>query len=261
MVRQQLQVFWYLLVADFIVLFKGIGGELIDTCIWISLSVFCNGYVMPQLGTSTKYGALLALGQLVSSGIFLMYHSSSSLISDFEQTKVAAYDFALPVAAWLVFFRRACAITLKALLLSSIILPLAKLILMSRLDLSHFSLPKFLLAFFLVNFFCGLGAIFLASVNDGSPYSSRVWVRFVFPLWFLGGSIFPYGAIVNAFPILGKLLLLNPIVYATEVIKAATLSSEASIIPFSIAALVLFLYAWLIFFVGYYRLKKRFNLV
>ena len=65
-----------------------------------------------------------------------------------------------PVAAWVVLFRRAISVALKALLLSIVILPLAKLILATRLDLTCFSFPKFLLAFVLFNFFCGMGSIF-----------------------------------------------------------------------------------------------------
>jgi ABC-type polysaccharide/polyol phosphate export permease len=259
--KQQLQTFWYLLVMDFVVLFKGIAGELLDTCVWVTLSIFCNGYVMPQLGTSSKYGALLAIGQIVSSGIFLMYHASSSLVGDFEHTRVVAYELMLPISSWLVMFRRALAVMLKAMALSSVILPLAKLILASRLDLSHFSLIRFLVAFLLINFFCGLGSIFLASVNDGDRYTSRVWVRFVFPLWFLGGSIFPYAAMSGAFPIFGKFLLLNPIVYATELIRAAILPPASHLIPFWVSATVLFFYSWIIFCVGYFRLKKKFDFV
>lgn len=257
----QAKIFWNLLIVDFLILFKGIWGELFDTSIWVSLSVICNGYVMPKLGTSLSYGALLSIGQLVSCGIFLMYHSSNGLVGSFFNDKAIAHELMLPVPSWMIFARRTVSLTIKAIILSSIVLPLSKLILGSRIDLLNINFLKFSLGFFLVNFFAGCGAIFLASVNSGDKYSSRVWVRYVYPLWFLGGSIFPFGAMNAAFPFFGKILLLNPIVYATELMRAATLGAGSHYLSFSVSATILFLYSIGLFWVGFFKLRKRFDFI
>ena len=87
-----------------------------------------------------------------------------------------------------------------------------------------------------------------------------LWVRIVFPLWFLGGFEFSWNSVHLIAPKLSYLLLLNPIIYMTEGVRAALLGQDG-MISFWICCLVL---SVMFVGVGYWSfkaLKKRLDFV
>lgn len=256
-----LQVFCQLLMIDLRMLFKDIRESLLDTQIWITLSTFCNGYIFPHLGVGASYGAFLVIGHLVSSGFFLSFYAAVAIADDVDGDKIIGYELMLPLPAWMVLLKKSLAWAAKSMVISFSILPLAKIILQERLDLSFLSPVKFFIAFVLINLFSGMVAIFSASIIKSLLTTGRVWVRFIYPFWYLGGTVFPYKVVCSAFPWIGVLLLFNPVTYATELIRAAILSPDSYKIPFEVSALMLIVFSLIIFYIGFLRLKKRLDFI
>lgn len=259
--RNYFNSFYYLLKMDLIILFKRIFTELFDNSIWMSISVFCNGYLMPALGASSDFGAYLSVSQVVSVGVFLAVFASKLVVDDFEKERSIAYELILPLPSWMVFLKKSIGIALKGFLLGLVALPIGKLVLHRHLDLSYFSPLKFLLASMIVSVCVGSAYILLASVSETGPYSMKIWVRYVFPLWFFGGSIHPYFVMCKAFPLFAKILLLNPVVYSTEIVRAATLGPQSHVISFWTSFAVLCVLSVLFFWVGYRNLRKRYDFI
>lgn len=260
-IKASYTIFWQLLKIDLYVLFKDIKSTVLDTSVWITLSTFCNGYIFPHLGVGSSYGAFLVIGHLVSNGFFMCFYAGISIAGDINGDKVVGYELTLPLPAWMVFLKKALAWCAKALVVSILILPLAKVILMSRLDFSQFSILKFLLSFGLVNLFCSFMSIFTASIVDDLLSTGRVWVRYIYPFWYLGGTIFPFKVVYQSFPWLGMVLLLNPVTYATELIRASILGVDSYLIPFWISAAILSLFSLLLFLFGFFRLKCKLDFI
>lgn len=251
------RTFFQLFNLNLHMLFKDVQGSLFDTFIWVSLSIFCNGYIYPSLGMASSYGSLIAVGHIVSSGVFLCYAAAMVLTSDFQNDRVINYELMLPLPSWMVFLKTALSWAVVAAIYSSIILPLGKIILLDKFSLKYFSFIKFIIAFLVINFFIGCFAIMTTGLNKDILSIKRVWVRFIYPLWFLGGSIFPFNTMIATYPKLALLLLFNPITYATELVRAAVFGPEAYYLPFWISAIILPVFSVVAFWIGYSRLKQR----
>lgn len=253
--------FWNLLKIDILLATRTLWMAIFDEFIWISMSVFANGYILPVLGTSQGYGALIAMGAVVSCAVFGIYNASVALVSDFTGERVISYELMLPLPAWMVLLKMSLSRAVRLIIITILVVPLSKLILMDRLDLSNFVVWKFILALIIICSFAGAALPYVSSIPKDLFAIEQSWTRYIFPLWFMGGTIFPYPATKAAFPLLGKLLLLNPIIYTTEIIRAATLSPENYVIPFGVSALVLTLFSAGIFYLGYKKLQDRLDFI
>lgn len=258
--RSYLKTFWALLKTDFAIVNKNIVNDIIDVFIWISLISIVFTYIFPQLGMSKDFGGLALVGTIASCGIFDIWSTTANYLSDLEGNNTNSYFFTLPIPSWTIFIKIALAQAYKTIILSTFILPLGKLILANRLNLSNFSPIKFFLMFATVNIFCGFFAILMISVTSSMKRVNSVWVRVLFPLWFLGGAEFPWKAIQGLSEYLAYTVLLNPILYCMEGIRATTLGQE-NYLNFWICLIFLWISGGIFGYLGIKRLKKRLDLV
>lgn len=257
----RLSAFLIALFVDLKIILNDLPSALFDTVIWVTLSIFCNSYVLPELGLTTKFGSLLAVGQVVSCGIFLSYSAAVVLTKDLDGDSVITFELMLPLPAWSIFLKKALAWAVKSMCLSAIVLPISKVVLMNRLVFVNFCYWKFFIAFLLVNFFAGIFAIFAASINKSILTINSVWVRFLYPMWFLGGSIFPYNVVSEAFPTLGKLLLLNPVVYSTEMLRSAVLGVGSHKLFFWHSFFALVGFSIIFFIISVHKFRKKLDFI
>lgn len=264
MLEKRLNAFsvcWQLILIELKMLFKDIWNSFLDVLIIVGSSVFCNAYILPKMGVSLEYGALIAVGWISSIGIFEAFDAGVLMVVDYENNRTSSFELMLPLPAWMVFFKTAVARACKAATIASLVLPLSKLMIWPMLDLTYFSLGKFIFGYFLVNMFIGSLAIFAASLTEASVKATRVWVRFFHPMWMFGGSIFPYKATVQAFPWLSKFLLLNPFVHTTEILYSSVLPSSCYFLNFFQSAIGLMIFSFLFFVFGFCKLRRRLDFV
>lgn len=221
-----LKVFWQMLKSEFIVINKNVINEIIDVLIWVSFSAFVFSYIFPQLGMSKDFGALVLVGAIVSLNLFDIWGTATNIHSDIEGNRTLTYFFTLPIPSWTYFLQKAFAQTYKVSIMSLFIIPTGKIILQDRLDLSNFSFLKYFLMFVTINICFGLFAIFMVSIVANLKRINSVWVRVLFPLWFLGGAEFPWVKTVEVSKKLAYTLLANPILYGMEGIRAAALGQQ-----------------------------------
>lgn len=258
---QELRVFFTALKLETYIFLQDIFNNLIDNFIWVCLSVFANGYILPALGVTSQFGSLIAIGAIVSCGAFQTFSLSLNLVSDFCGDRTINYRLMLPMRSWLVFLKIALAWSVKVMILAIGIIPVAKLILWSRLDLSNFNFFLFPIVFMQICFFAGAAAVFSSSIPDNMLNVDRVWVRYIFPLWFLGGSIFPYEAVMRSFPKFGWILIFNPFVHATEAIKATVLGSGTYFLPLFVTIPMMMVFTCLTFGFGLRRLRRKLDFI
>ncbi|MFC1854888.1 ABC transporter permease, partial [Candidatus Dependentiae bacterium] len=175
---------------------------------------------------------IMAIAALESCATFDFFSSTSRLLADYDGEKTVSYPLTLPLPSWLVFVKFALSRALFLGCLLSIIMPLEKLILGGVLDFSHFSTLKFMFAYVTLCICAGIFGVWASSIPKNIGHLGTVWHRYLFPLWWFGGSIFPYYSVAKAFPWLSKLLLINPFIYANESLRFAVLGTQTPTLPF-----------------------------
>ncbi len=251
---------WKLLQTDLEIFKQTIGGKLIDLFIWIITMVLVTAYLMPSFGLTTAYTGFLIASLVVSAGLFEVYSSVTNLISDFDGTNITSFYLILPMPSWLVFIEKMIYFTINTAAMGILVLPISKLLVWNMLDLSQFSIMKFSLIFMLANIFYGAFTLWITSRVPGIEQIGSVWMRFVYPLWFLGGFQYSWQVLYDTSPTLAYASLINPMMYVMEGARAAILGQEGSL-NFWVCAVMLTLFTLLCTWHGLRRLKKRLDYV
>jgi len=252
--------FKYLLATDLHLFKKLIKDKLINLCIWVSSSALIATYVLPFFGMSNNYGSFLLVGLCASAGLFEVFPSVAKLVDDMQGDQVILYQVTLPLPSWLVILRLMIYNAFSAFILGLCVLPLGKLLLWNNFDLANFSFFKFLLIFSLGSAFYGSYTIFIATRVPGMTQIGNVWMRFVYPLWFLGGYQFSWQALHGIAPILAYINLANPILYIMEGIRGAVLG-QPGYLPFGLCVGMVFLFCIISIITGIRLLKKRLDIL
>ncbi len=259
-IRSYFPLMWKLLRTDLEIYKSTIWDKLLDLFIWIVTMVLVTTYLMPAFGLSVAYAGFLIASLVVSAGLFELYASVTNLISDFEGNDITSYYLTLPMPSYMVFIEKMAYYTINTATMGILILPISKLLVWHKLDLSQLSLIKFGLIFMLTNIFYAAFTIWVTSRVSGIEKIGSVWMRFVYPLWFLGGFQYSWKVLYNFSPTLAYLSFINPMIYVMEGARAAILGQEGSL-NFWFCAGMLTLFTILCSWHGLRQLKKRLDYI
>lgn len=254
--RSYLHTVKELFITDCKILKFTIWDKLINIAIWTMVTIFVNGYLLPQLGIAANFGVITFAGMLAAAGVFEGYGTIAQLIADLLHEKILYYYATLPIPVWLLFMRMILFNAFLYALLTITLMPLGKLLLWSTFDLSVINWFYFFIALLVSNLFFGAFSLFTASFIAGFHQMGNVWSRFVFPLWFLGGFAFPWYVLYKAAPIFAYLDLLNPLIYISEAYRVALLGQEGYL-NFWLCMAMIMCFGVLAGLIGSKRLKKR----
>ncbi len=234
--------------------------KFINFYIWAGCSMLVSGYLMQSFGTSDAFGPFQLGGIIASVGIFELYGNAVTFVSDLEGDHTIAYYLTLPTHTSTVLCSHIFYYSTIGTLMSFASLPLAKLILWNRFDLFTVSWVKLLFFVILTNVFCATATLLVSALIPSMDKFDILWTRVMFPLWFLGGYAFAWNSVYTTSPKLAYALLLNPIVYMSEGMRAALLGQEGSI-NFWICCAVLLVMLGGVAIWSFKALKKRLDFV
>ncbi len=103
-------------------------------------------------------------------------------------------------------------------------------------------------------------ALMVGSFVKNMSTIGSVWMRFIYPIWFLGGFQFSWTVLFKTSPKLAYLNLINPMTYIMEAIRGAILGQEGYL-PFWPCTSMVILFAFACAWYGIVRLKKRLDFV
>ena len=260
-VKSYLNVFWHMLKTDLIIVKHNILGSILNSIILVTALVVIFSYVFPAfMGASQYFGPFALIGMLVNIPLFTMFPFVAQFVADIEGNNSTSYYLILPIPSWLIFIKNAVSHAIKTIIMSSIILPLGKLILWNRLDFSNLSIFKFVLMVLILNLFFSMFAVFLFTIPKDMEAIENVWIRIIFPLWFFGCAEFSWQTIYNINKRLAFLDLLNPFVYTFEGIRSAFFG-QAGFILFGVCSVMTILFSLFFAWAGIKRLKKRLDFI
>jgi ABC-2 type transport system permease protein len=257
---EQLKLLWHLIYTDLIIFKKEVIGGLINTIIWVSILLCIGAFVYPQLGMTLHYGTIYLIGTIISCALFETEFGAITLLVDLEGNNTTSYYLTLPTKPCIIFLKSVFMCAIKAVTFTIIILPIGKIILRSRFDFATFSLVKFILMFISIALFSGFLGLFMTTLAKDMLRMSTIWVRFLFPLWMFGGSSFPLNAVKKVSPLIANILLLNPITYAYEGLRASVLG-QTGYLNVWFCFVILWVASFSLGFLAIRRLKQRLDFV
>jgi len=232
----------------------------IDMFIWITTMILVFAYIMPAFGLTKSYGAFMVATMCSTAGLFQSFSYLAELVADIEGDRIISYYFTLPVPSWLIFIRFIIYYTISFMVLGFLVLPAGKLMLWNSFSLAQVSYGKLALIFVLTNIFYSVLALWTASYVRSLLRMDSVWMRLIYPLWFLGCFQFSWQSLKEVSPVLAYIDLLNPLTYISEGTRAAILGQQGSL-NFWLCVLAL------LFFIGaggwhaIKKMKKRLDFV
>jgi ABC-2 type transport system permease protein len=229
---------------------------LLQTFLQPMMFVFIFGHVMVSSGyMPTSYKSLLLPGIMAISMIFTgVWAVAMPLIGEFQFTHEIEDRLLAPIEnSWLaiekVLFGAA-----QAVVAGLVVMPAAWLLLRPGVELNVQSPFVFAAVILLVAFLSACGGLALGC----SVSQTQIGLMFslvLTPMIFFGCTYYPWSALAN-FPILQKVVLVNPLVYASEGLRG-TLVPQFPHLPIIAVFLALLIFDSLLLAVGLRQFRRK----
>lgn len=252
-------VFIQLLQRDWYI-FKQVYRHRLKMCLyWLLLTVFTTKMFMPAMGLP-NFGPFILISSVISYGFFITMQNAITLIEDITGNQAILYELSLPIPQWMIFFKFALSNMIQSLIVSLSLLPFSLLVLMDANPFPDFSLSKFTAIFICASIFYGAFGLIFTSVLKNMHQIDNVWLRIIFPMWYLGCWQFPWKTLYEISPTTAYLDLLNPMTLIMEAGRSATIDSAGSL-PFWSSCIAILFYAFISCYMGIYWMKKRLDCI
>jgi ABC-2 type transport system permease protein len=219
------------------------------------LFVFIFGRVMVGSGYMPQaYKSLLLPGIIAISMTFTgIWAVAMPLIAEFQWTREIEDRLLAPIDMTWIAIEKVLAGMLQALVAGLVVIPLAWLVL-RPIDISIDSPLKFTAIILLVAAFSACGGLALGcSMNQ--QHIGLMFSLVMTPMIFFGCTYYPWSALTK-FPILQKAVLINPLVYASEGLRAMLVPGFPHLSIIAVLAALVFFDA-LFLFVGLRQFEKK----
>ncbi len=172
-----------------------------------------SGYLPPA------YKSLLLPGIIAISMVFTgIWAVAMPLIAEFQWTHEIEDRLLAPIGVAWIAIEKVIAGMLQALVAGLVVIPLAWLVLRPGIEISIASPLTFAAILVLIATFSACGGLALGcSINQ--QHIGLMFGMVITPMIFFGCAYYPWSAL-KTFPILQKAVLINPLVYASEGMRA-----------------------------------------
>ena len=215
------KAFGAMLARDAHVARRNIVQIIFQTFLQPLLFVFIFGRVMVGSGyMPVSYKSLLLPGIMAISMVFTgIWAVAMPLIAEFQWTREIEDRLLAPIDISWIAIEKVVAGMLQAVLAGLVVLPMAWIVLRPGVDISIHAPLKFIVMIVLVSLFSACGGLALGCTMN-QQHVGLMFSLVITPMIFFGCTYYPWSAL-NTFPVLQKLVLVNPLVYASEGLRAA----------------------------------------
>ena len=219
------------------------------------LFVFIFGRVMVGSGyMPSEYKSLLLPGIMAITMVFTgIWAVAMPLIAEFQWTREIEDRLLAPIEISWVAIEKVLAGLIQAMIAGLIVLPLGQLILRPGLQF-NVSPALFVVMVILVATFSAAGGLALGCSMD-QQHIGLMFSMVLTPMIFFGCTYYPWSAL-DKFPILQKIVLINPLAYASEGLRAAVVP-QFSHIPTGYILLALVFFDGLLLMFGLRQFQKK----
>ena len=235
------KAFLALLARDAHVARRNLIPLLFQTFLQPLLFVFIFGRVMVGSGyLPATYKSLLLPGIMAISMVFTgIWAVAMPLIGEFQFTREIEDRLLAPIDISWVAVEKVVAGLIQALVAGLVVIPMAWIILRPGLELRLRNPALFICITLLVAGFSACGGLALGCSVD-QQHIGLMFSMVLTPMIFFGCTYYPWSALSN-FPILQRFVLINPLAYASEGLRATLVPQFPHLsLPLILAALTLF---------------------
>lgn len=210
------KTFLALLARDIHVARRNFIPLLLQTFLQPMMFVFIFGRVMVSSGfLPPAYKSLLLPGIMAISMVFSgVWSVAMPLIAEFQFTREIEDRLLAPIEISWLAIEKVVFGTLQSLMSGLAVIPAAWLLLRPGVELNLRSPLSFVIVTLLVAFFSSCGGLALGCTVD-QTHIGLMFSLVLTPMIFFGCTYYPWSAL-NNFPVLQKIVLVNPLVYASE---------------------------------------------
>jgi ABC-2 type transport system permease protein len=235
-----MSTFGSLFARDVHVARRNMVTTVLQTMLQPLLLVFVFGQVMTRSGMMPmSYRGMLLPGimaiSMTMTGVMAV---AMPLIAEFQFTKEIEDRLLAPIGVQWIAVEKMLAGTVQALISGVIVAIPARLLLGNDLGLSTEHIGAFLLIALLVALFSSAGGLTLGC-SVGQTQIGLVFSMVLAPMIMFGCTYYPWSSLAS-YPILQKLVLINPLVYASEGLRGTLRPNDPHIsTPIIIAVLAI----------------------
>jgi ABC-2 type transport system permease protein len=221
--------FLSMLARDIRVLRRSIGQFLIRTIMQPLLFVFVFAYVFPKIGqgfkssvSGTSFTTVLVPGLIAVAINFQGIQAVAlPLVQEFSYSKEIEDRVLAPVPVWLVGLEKIVAGAIQSMIAAAVVFPIVYLVhAKGAAPTVHIhDWPLFLAAIVFASFLAAAMGLFIGTVIDPRKVTLLFSVV-ILPITFLGCVYYPWAKLAPL-PWLQYLVLINPLVYMSEGLRAA----------------------------------------
>jgi ABC-2 type transport system permease protein len=235
------KTFLALLARDAHVARRNIVPLLLQTFLQPMMFVFIFGRVMVSSGyMPAAYKSLLLPGIMAISMVFTgVWAVAMPLIAEFQFTREIEDRLLAPMEISWLAIEKVCFGTLQALFAGLVVIPAAWLLLRPGVELNLRSPLSFAGVTLLVALFSACGGLALGC-SISQTHIGLMFSMVLTPMIFFGCTYYPWSALAH-FPILQKIVLVNPLVYASEGLRGTLVPQFPHLsVPVVLVALTVF---------------------
>jgi ABC-2 type transport system permease protein len=228
---------------------------LLQTFLQPLMFVFIFGRVMVQSGyMPPQYKSLLLPGIMAISMVFTgVWAVAMPVISEFQFTREIEDRLLAPIENHWLAVEKVFAGMVQALIAGLVVIPLAWLLL-RPVEISINAPLSFAIITLLVALFSASGGLALGcTVNQ--QHIGLMFSMVLTPVIFFGCTYYPWSAL-NTFPVLQKIVLINPLVYASEGLRGALAPKFPHLSTVAVVA-ALFFFDILLLFIGMRQFERK----
>ena len=229
---------------------------LLQTFLQPMMFVFIFGRVMVSSGyMPPAYKSLLLPGIIAISMVFTgVWSVAMPLIAEFQFTREIEDRLLAPIEiSWLAIEKMVFG-TLQSIIAGLAVIPAAWLLLRPGVELNMRSPLSFAIVMLLIALFSACGGLALGCTVD-QTHIGLMFSLVLTPMIFFGCTYYPWSAL-DHFPILQKLVLVNPLVYASEGLRG-TLVPQFPHLSLVAVLLALMLFDALLLGVGLRQFRSK----
>jgi ABC-2 type transport system permease protein len=215
------KTFGAMLARDAHVARRNIVQIMFQTFLQPLLFVFIFGRVMVGSGyMPVTYKSLLLPGIIAISMVFTgIWAVAMPLIAEFQWTREIEDRLLAPIDISWIAIEKVVAGMLQAIVAGLAVLPMAWFVLRPGVDISVKAPLEFVAMIVLVAVFSACGGLALGcTINQ--QHVGLMFGMVITPMIFFGCTYYPWSAL-HTFPVLQRAVLINPLVYASEGLRAA----------------------------------------
>jgi ABC-2 type transport system permease protein len=250
------KTFFALLARDAHVARRSLIQLLLQTFLQPMLFVFIFGRVMVSSGyMRPEYKSLLLPGIMAISMIFTgVWAVAMPLIAEFQFTHEIEDRLLAPIENHWLAIEKVCFGAAQAIVSGLAVIPAAWLLLRPGVELNLHSPLMFAGVTLLVALLSASGGLALGC-SIGQTQIGLMFSMVLTPMIFFGCVYYPWSALAS-FPILQKVVLVNPLVYASEGLRG-TLVPQFPHLPVIVVFLGLVIFDVLLLIVGLRQFRRK----